>query len=813
MEDISMHVQLLRTDDRISVRFKRGVLAAIACFVLIASAIPASADDSPTEAASDSSDQQDKTKPASVTRFVTPETDDRKSENPVEKSVVIKSTTKPTTKTATTTTAPPVAKSEPTPAAPPEAKPAQPTAKIKLARKPRAVAGPIITAALPYRYRYKRHGTDVPRTDVIVARPNNANLKPPKQADPPIEDPTPSPTEIAQTPSKTKEPAKTVDSPPVETQPKLPTDQVVDQPKKSPQPELMDEPAAKGTATHQIEVASFSGVQPGTTTQEELVRKWGNPTESKANGKRQSLTFSIEPFDTVRVTLSEEKVVETIAITLAKTFPSEVVARQLKLDTIEPTPVVDGGGKPLGQSFPERGVTFAYATGSGEPLVTKILLTPIRTAPFLARVGSNLEKRYEANLRDLEYVLQKEPDNGRGWWLKSRVLLSAGQPFKAIEAVKDAIRLQPDMPEYRLTRARIGGAIGKYDEAIEETKNIVLQASLTPEVKARGMALLGDLLAAKPQPDFEQAIKYHMLAIKVADPLGVHKKVRVRRDAKQVLLDAHLAVATDIASGQWKNQQTVVPQWIERADLLVEDLRANEGASEEVRLRLLRSALAACAVLDGRLDPSAWAAEADVVGQKLIAEAVDPTARGRLQWQLGTALLDGLKAEHARGQHTRAIALGTQALTLLTPKNADAYPIPERNYTVGQTYFRIGAIHAIHRKNHIEAAKWYGKAVAWLEKPLPPSLTNQLGPHGETFISMGVTFWSTGDRDRAVQLTEQGTHLLERAVKDKLLAESALSVAYSNLSSMHEKLGDRRKSKKFSEMATRVDTTKKRTRR
>ena len=103
-----------------------------------------------------------------------------------------------------------------------------------------------------------------------------------------------------------------------------------------------------------------------------------------------------------------------------------------------------------------------------------------------------------------------------------------------------------------------------------------MQSSLTPEVKARGMTLLGDLLASQPQPDFEQAVKYHMLAIKVADPLGVHKKVRVRREAKQVLLDAHLAVANDIARGQWKNQQKVVPQWIQRADLLVKDL-AHKG--------------------------------------------------------------------------------------------------------------------------------------------------------------------------------------------------------------------------------------------
>jgi tetratricopeptide (TPR) repeat protein len=698
--------------------------------------------------------------------------------------------------------------SEPKPmakAAPAEVVKKKSTPKIKLARRPRASLGPIVTAALPYRYRHK-----LPSGEAIV----KSDPKPPAATANPAKDKPPTvakqpPATIAKTPLKPIE-IPTEPKPPIKEKPQPPSEQLAVQPKALLQPEPKEEsvPATKLPVLQKIEVASFSGVQPGATTQEELVQKWGNPTQSKSVGDRQQLTFSIEPFDNVRVTLSEEKLVETIAITLAKSFPSKVVGKQLQLGEIVPTPVVDGSGKLLGQSFPERGVTFAFAADSDQAAVSRILLTQIRTSPFLARVSANLEHRHRENLRDLDYVIAEEPNNGRAWWLKSRVLLSSGKPFGALSSVKKAIKLQPDMPEYRLTRARIGAAVGSYEEAIDESKNVVLQASLTPEVKARGMTLLGDLLAAKPQPDFAQAIKYHMLAIKVADPLAVHKKVRVRRAAKDVLLDAHLGVATDIARGQWKNQPKVVPQWIARAELLAKDLVENEDSGEEVQLRILRSALEACAALDGRLDPSDWATEAEVVGQKLIAQSTDPIIRERLRWQLGTALLDGLKAEHARGQHERAIALGTQALTLLKPTTKNAYPIPERNYTVGQTYFRIGAIHAIHRKDHKQAVDWYGKAAPWLEKPLPLSLTNQLGPHGETFISMGVSFWTAGDKDKAVKLTEQGTHLLEKAVKDKLLSESALSVAYNNLSSMHKKLGNRPQSKKFEAMASRVDATK-----
>ena len=75
---------------------------------------------------------------------------------------------------------------------------------------------------------------------------------------------------------------------------------------------------------------------------------------------------------------------------------------------------------------------------------------------------------------------------------------------------------------------------------------------------------------------------------------------------------------------------------------------------------------------------------------------------------------------------------------------------------------------------------------------------------------MGVSFWSTGSREDAVDLTEQGTHLLEQAVERQQLSKSALGVAYNNLSSMHDKLGDRSKSKKFSEMAARIKESTKR---
>ena len=407
-----MRAQLLRNKYQLSTR--KGWLAptVLLCTAMVCGASMAQTDDTPTPATADKpTTSSDEAKQSDSVRFVAPKPVKSEADTAVEKvgkSVLKVKKAEPDVKPAKNPKPTPAAKTEPTPAAEPEAKPTKPARKVKLARKPRVKAGPIVTAAVPYRYRYKRPGGDV-----IVKGPGNPDTKPPTSKKPtPTENPKQGTTSVVQNPTKKPTP---VEPPPVNVPGKPPTDQVAEKPSNTAGTEqIPNPPEAKPAEPGKIEVASFSGVQPGATTQEELVQKWGNPTKSEPLGKRQTLVFSIEPFDNIRVTLSEEKVVETFAITLAKLFPAEVVAKQLKLDAIEPTPVVDGAGKPLGQSFPERGVTFAYAANSQRPVVTKILLTPIRTAPFLARVSSNIDKRYKENTRDLDYVLAQEPDNSRG---------------------------------------------------------------------------------------------------------------------------------------------------------------------------------------------------------------------------------------------------------------------------------------------------------------------------------------------------------------------------------------------------------------
>ena len=68
-------------------------------------------------------------------------------------------------------------------------------------------------------------------------------------------------------------------------------------------------------------------------------------------------------------------------------------------------------------------------------------------------------------------------------------------------------------------------------------------------------------------------------------------------------------------------------------------------------------------------------------------------------------------------------------------------------------------------------------------------------------MTMGVSYWETGQREKAVELTEHGVTLMEQAIEQGSMAKSALNVPYSNLASMHRQLGQTEKAAHFQQLA------------
>jgi tetratricopeptide (TPR) repeat protein len=299
-----------------------------------------------------------------------------------------------------------------------------------------------------------------------------------------------------------------------------------------------------------------------------------------------------------------------------------------------------------------------------------------------------------------------------------------------------------------------------------------------------------------------------MEAIRLAGTLATEKHPAVRLAAKEVLIDAHLGAAHDIAWGEWDDKTEAVPRWLARAAAVVEDVIANESGDEEHQFRVATRALAACVGMRGEIDPAQWTQDALQTGQVLVESAANhPERASRLRWELGMALYDALQVYQMRGEHDKALQFGEQAIGYLE-QAGNGPASPTTSYLLGRLYFRLGAIHAVRDGNHRAAITWFDKAMPELSKPVPPGAFAEIGRHGETFVSMGVSYWETRQREKAVELTEHGLKLMQQAVEQGTLQASALTVPYSNLSSMHRQMGQEDRARQFEQLATQPQGTK-----
>jgi tetratricopeptide (TPR) repeat protein len=555
-----------------------------------------------------------------------------------------------------------------------------------------------------------------------------------------------------------------------------------------------------------IEAASFNGVTPGETDLAQVQQTWGSPQEVAKQGDMLVHRYRVEPFDRVEVTFFQGKAI-SLVIRLDESFPADMVAKQLELTNIRPVLVANALGEILGQSFPERGVLFAFEPskepGKASMNVTQIILEPISAEPFVLRAETNLDTYYRHSLSDLDTALEFDPHNDRTHWLRARVLSSMGNQQSAIESAAKAVELAPQNPRYRITYARVLQYTGRYEEAIQHAEEALKLSQQWEHVKARALCLMGDLLGSGPQRDYKKAIQYHIEAVQTADPLSTDKHPAIRVAAKETLIDAHLGAANDIAWGHWKQKEKAVNKWLEGASAVADDLIANERGNESLRFRVATRALAAHVGAQGDLDPSRWAEKSLALGRELVESAHDEAKKQQYCWDLGMALYDALQIYQMRQKHDLALRYGELAIDYLEQVGPEELQTPTSRYLLGRLYFRLGAIHAIADKNHRAAIAWFDKAAPLLDSQLPGGASSDLGRHGETFVSMGVSYWETGQREKAVELTERGVELMEKAVNQGSLQKNALSVPYSNLAIMHQQLGQQDAANRFSEMAAR----------
>jgi tetratricopeptide (TPR) repeat protein len=555
-----------------------------------------------------------------------------------------------------------------------------------------------------------------------------------------------------------------------------------------------------------LEPVDFNGVLLGESTLDEVLAAWGEPRNRTTQDGVIRLNYVIEPFSDVEVTFFNGRAT-AIVIDLGETFSADAVAKELGLEGMPTVAIDDSHGKPLGLVFPERGVAFRFTGDGHDRLVTQIGLDRIDPRPFVLRAERRLRTEDQGALNDADTALSLDANLGRAHYVRGQVLRAAGRRREAMAATETALKLEPKSAEYLLARGQLLADEGLFDAAMQDTEAAVQAAAAAPHLQARAWSMRGDFLAGGPERDYVQAIDAHTRAIRLAEPLLKDERVAVRRAAREVLVEAHLGTADDIAWGEWAQKETVVPKWLTRAEKLAADGVKNDGLPADLLPTVYHRALTAAVGTQGKVDPKPWAEKLLQHTDAALVECTDPMRRTRLQYDTGFGLYDALQAAHARGNVDEALRFGTAAVERIQPGRAGRDPSPIDGYRYGRLYFRVGSLYAVGRQDHATAVEWFERAAPLLERPLPEAAAADRGRQGETLVSMGISYWALGKRERAIELTTLGTRIMQASVEAGMLEGTAMVVAYGNLSTMHEQMGDPASGKRYAEMATRLEAS------
>ncbi len=554
-----------------------------------------------------------------------------------------------------------------------------------------------------------------------------------------------------------------------------------------------------------VQAAKFSGVVPGKTTAAEVQTAWGEPAQQlgeEAESERIWI-YQIKPFRRVVVNLVEARV-RSLIVELEKPATADGLAQRLQLAAIVPVEVVDASGAAIGQAFPERGVVFSYAAPTDSKQVDHILLETVSAVSFVQRAESRWRREPQAALADLATAIELDPESPQAYGVRAAILWQQGMVAEALAAANQALEIQADDPDFRLVKAQALVGLGQQEEAMREIKAILAGSEPGDLVVARAMTTLANVLATGRDRKYQLATKIFTEAIRLADPLAGNEDAKVRRSAKDVLVEAHLGVAYSIGWGNWKQKDQMVPRWLDRAQAFAGNRVNRDGGSAELLLTVAQASLAAHAGFEP-IDPAAQVTKAQELAAKLLEKSTDAGCRQRIGWKLGEIFLAATELAVAREDAKAAMNYGQQAREQFEAHAAPRQASLLARYQLGRVYYLLGATQTIHLDRHEEAVDWYGKAAPLLavtDRQLP---TDE-GRLGEALVTMGVSFWEAGLRQQAVEVTEQGANLMRTAVVQGTLQRKSLDVPFGNLASMRQALGHERQAKGFQAIAEKNQT-------
>lgn len=550
------------------------------------------------------------------------------------------------------------------------------------------------------------------------------------------------------------------------------------------------------TVSNEDDSLSVCNLMPGETSLARLDQQWGEPAKQRRidQEKRVRLYENRPGFDQVEVAIDGEKIVSLLLIP-SQPMTLDDVEVKFDLTQITPADVRDSTGRSLGWIYPEKSIMLPQPTDTNSSKIDRIIVQARSPEGYLLRAQSRSSLAYRDRLEDYRLALEVEPHCAEAWHETSKILEQIGRTEEAFEASRHAISGVGAKPEFRLHRSMLSATLGNIDSALQSTQQVAEDSAVAREIRAAAYCQWGDLLQMAGPAKNAEAVSRHVKAIETASPLVNDPNRDVRRTAKQVLIDAHTSLAMDIATGDWEKKPETVNQWLSRAKIYVDDVMTNEEGTDLLRLKLLTQSLMAHGSFSHNFDPGESVDQILGSYREIVRETDDPFLHRAIEWKMGLALSKAVLVENERGRYLEALSLADEARTYVKAGMVGREVNTEEHILLGFVFFRAGTIQAVQKKNHHAAADWYDRAIPHLNEPKLKELL--LDERGESLVSMGVSYWTIGHRQRGVELSEQGKSLIESAIAQDPSFRQKLVIPLDNLAQMYRQLGDTQRSAQY----------------
>ena len=516
------------------------------------------------------------------------------------------------------------------------------------------------------------------------------------------------------------------------------------------------------------QAASFNGVTPGVTTRAEVLSRVGQARSRQTDAATRSPT-SWKTFRRSR-SASPATWSTSIRVELAQPGQRRTADRQARPQRTSPRRASQDDGRHVLDDVSRAGrhVHHSPTSAHGErrrprrttptPRCREIVIRPIEAAPFVVRAEASPPRDYARSHR--------RPGNGaaaRSARTPRRRLLLASSSWPPARLsppsswlprpstwsrerrVPAAVGQVPEVPG-PLRRGRRADAPGARRDDRDASRSRPGPGANGPAGRAglEGSARAGR--AAAQQGD------------RAGRPAGDAATIRPSAPPPtSCWSSAHLAVAERIAVGDWQDKDEVVGQWICRASALAEQMIEAGEADVSLRLQVARERAVARAGGSTRRSIRSCGSTKPSRPPPISRRSIDDAlARDELNWQLGLAYFYATEIRTAAARprwrfEVRRPGRRDARAAGRSPRRAAGHRVrvgpavlPDWRRPCGAPAGSRRGVPVVRPRRRAAVEAGAGDAAGGP------------GQHGDALVSMGVSYWEIGDRERAYELTEAG---------------------------------------------------------